>query len=225
MSPIEQATFLIQNPAELGRALGYVDFRDDLHGHWIYRLVKATEDMTLQAHRGSYKTTCLCVAIAQLMVWQPEKNIIFLRKTDSDVGEVIILRSPAAIASATSCICMARCGTATSIPCWTPSLRTVNAYDVPRSIWSRTPTRVLSPRRSCGRAGRSGPTTSRKTSISRFPPSCASGGPTSFGWREPATIISTRSWTMAEHNEAADEAEHAYCDLTRDDEVFELITD
>lgn len=89
MNPIEQATFLIQNPAELGRALGYVDFRDDLHGHWIYRMVKATEDMTLQAHRGSYKTTCLCVAIALLMVWQPEKNIIFLRKTDSDVGEVI----------------------------------------------------------------------------------------------------------------------------------------
>lgn len=83
------ATRLIRNPAELGRKLGFEDFRDDLHGQWIRRMVRATNDMTLQAHRGSYKTTCLCVAIALLMLWQGDKNIIFLRKTDADVAEVV----------------------------------------------------------------------------------------------------------------------------------------
>ena len=46
-------------------------------------------DMTLQAHRGSYKTTCLTEAIALLMISRPRQNIIFLRKTDTDVAEVI----------------------------------------------------------------------------------------------------------------------------------------
>lgn len=46
-------------------------------------------DMTLQAHRGSYKTTCLCIALALMLIKYRDKNIIFLRKTDSDVTEVI----------------------------------------------------------------------------------------------------------------------------------------
>lgn len=89
MTPQEKAYWFITHPAALGRALGYKDFRDDLHGAWIRRMVTTSEDMTLQAHRGSYKTTCLCVAIALMMLWHSDKNIIFLRKTDSDVGEVI----------------------------------------------------------------------------------------------------------------------------------------
>lgn len=43
-------------------------------------------------------------------------------------------------------------------------------------------------------------------------------------WREPANTATEKAQLllrMAEYNEA----EHAYCDLTRDDEVFELITD
>lgn len=62
---------------------------DELHGMWIRMMVLGEKDMTLQAHRGSYKTTCLGVAIAILMMLQPQKNIIFLRKTDADVVEVI----------------------------------------------------------------------------------------------------------------------------------------
>jgi hypothetical protein len=85
----EKARYFITHPAALGRALGYTDFRDDLHGGWIRRMVTNDDDMTLQAHRGSYKTTCLCVAISLLMLWHPDQNIIFLRKTDSDVAEVI----------------------------------------------------------------------------------------------------------------------------------------
>ena len=89
MTEQNKARWFITHPAILGRALGYKDFREDLHGEWIKRMVTATGDMTLQAHRGSYKTTCLCVAMALIMIWQPWKNIIFLRKTDSDVAEVV----------------------------------------------------------------------------------------------------------------------------------------
>lgn len=89
MTHQEMATELLKHPAALGRALGYEDFRDDLHGKWITDIVTRDGDMTLQAHRGSFKTTCLCVSIAMLMIFERERNIIFLRKTDSDVMEVV----------------------------------------------------------------------------------------------------------------------------------------
>lgn len=47
------------------------------------------QDETLLAHRGSYKTTCLSIAIALLMILYPNKIIIFNRKTDDDVKELI----------------------------------------------------------------------------------------------------------------------------------------
>lgn len=99
MTAQEKAAKLIEHPAVLGWALGYTGFTEELHGEWIRKMVTAKDDMTLQAHRGSYKTTCLCVAIALLMIKDRNKNIIFLRKTDSDVAEVVqnverILLSP-----------------------------------------------------------------------------------------------------------------------------------
>lgn len=80
---------LLADPVLLGAALGYKDFRRGLHDVWIQDMVLGTEDMTLQAHRGSYKTTCLAVAIACMMIYYRSSNIIFLRKTDTDVVEVI----------------------------------------------------------------------------------------------------------------------------------------
>ena len=89
MTPRQEAARLIDDPVMLGRLLGYKDFKPGIHDRWIRRMVKGEKDMTLQAHRGSYKTTCLCVAIALLMIKERNKNIIFLRKTDSDVAEVV----------------------------------------------------------------------------------------------------------------------------------------
>lgn len=89
MTPRDKAARLIANPADLGHALGYNDLRADLHGQWITDMVKADHDQTIQAHRGSYKTTCLCIAIALMMISKRKKNIIFLRKTDADVAEVV----------------------------------------------------------------------------------------------------------------------------------------
>lgn len=89
MTEKEKAAAILNDPVCLGRALGYADFRHGLHDEWIRSIVAPGEDMTLQAHRGSYKTTCLCVAIAEMMIRYRDKNIIFLRKTDADVAEVI----------------------------------------------------------------------------------------------------------------------------------------
>ena len=89
MTRHEKARELLRNPVALGHALGYNDLTDELHGEWMRKMLLGKEDMTLQAHRGSYKTTCLCIVIALLMIRQRNRNIIFLRKTDSDVKEVI----------------------------------------------------------------------------------------------------------------------------------------
>src|SRR5699024_11517308 len=46
--------------------------------------------MTLQASRGTYKTTCLSIAMALMVIIYPKENIIFLRKADDDVKEIIV---------------------------------------------------------------------------------------------------------------------------------------
>ena len=88
ISAADKAKAIVEHPRALGRALGYNDFTA-LHEKWILHMLTAHDDMTLQAHRGSYKTTCLCIVIALLMIFERTKNIIFLRKTDSDVAEVV----------------------------------------------------------------------------------------------------------------------------------------
>ena len=81
--------YLLNYPARLGREIGYTLLTDELHGEWMHEMLLTDEDMTLQAHRGSYKTTCLCIVLAILLVVWPDKTIMFLRKTDADVVEVI----------------------------------------------------------------------------------------------------------------------------------------
>ena len=79
---------LMQHPEMIGRAVGFKDLTE-MHGEWIREMVYGTEDYTLQAHRGSYKSSCLAVAISLLMVIFLKRNIIFLRKTDDDVAEMM----------------------------------------------------------------------------------------------------------------------------------------
>lgn len=127
-----KASALIQHPAALGWALGYKDFLPNLHGEWIRWIVTGKKDGTLQAHRGSYKTTCLCVGIALLMMKERGKNIIFLRKTDNDVAEVVqnvdrILQSPVVQE-----IYLALTGTQLEIIKSTNTEITTSAYNAPR---------------------------------------------------------------------------------------------
>lgn len=132
MTVQDKARALIAHPEALGWALGYKDFLPNLHGGWIRWIVTGKKDGTLQAHRGSYKTTCLCVGIALLMMKERGKNIIFLRKTDNDVAEVVqnverILQSPVMQE-----IYLALTGTQLEIIKSTNTEITTSAYNAPR---------------------------------------------------------------------------------------------
>lgn len=90
MNTLQQRTIeLIENePVKFARALGFRDLTE-LHNDWLKLWLNSQEDITLQAHRGSYKTTDLAVFIALYLLTRRNKNVIFLRKTDTDVAEVI----------------------------------------------------------------------------------------------------------------------------------------
>ncbi|MGN0747510.1 MAG: hypothetical protein ACI4ML_12600, partial [Aristaeellaceae bacterium] len=85
----EALSLLVNQPARVARWCGADRLRDEPHGRWIRQMLLGEKDMTLLAHRGSYKTTCLCCALAIGLIVYPERNTIFLRKTDSDVTEVL----------------------------------------------------------------------------------------------------------------------------------------
>ncbi len=80
---------LLTRPAQVARLCGLDRLTDELHGRWMQDMLTGQDDMTLLAHRGSYKTTCLSFAMAALLLAYPRRNIIFMRKTDEDVTEVI----------------------------------------------------------------------------------------------------------------------------------------
>ena len=80
--------FLINHPAKFGYMVGFTKL-GDIHNQWIRRMITATDDNTLQAHRGSYKTTCVSLALAIIIVLLPNARILFLRKTDADIKEII----------------------------------------------------------------------------------------------------------------------------------------
>lgn len=85
----EQAiNFLKKHPVKFGQMLGFTKLTD-LHNDWIQDMAYGTEDDTLQGHRNSYKTTCLSIAIALIMILLPKLRILFIRKTDDDVKEII----------------------------------------------------------------------------------------------------------------------------------------
>lgn len=90
--------FLINHPAEFGHLLGFTRLTE-LHNEWIKSMVTGREDETLQAHRNSYKTTCVSIALAIIVLLLPNLRTLFMRKTDGDTKEIIrqvqnILRNP-----------------------------------------------------------------------------------------------------------------------------------
>ena len=98
MTRSEALDLLLNKPYKLGHLLGFTKLTK-MHNDWIIDMVRGTEDKTLQAHRGSYKTTCVSIAIAILVIVLPRKKIMFMRKTDADTKEIVlqvrkILESP-----------------------------------------------------------------------------------------------------------------------------------
>jgi hypothetical protein len=91
--------FLKNRPVEFAHMVGFTKLNNELHNGWIQNMTWGTEDETLQASRGTYKTTCDSISIALIMILLPKLRQIFLRKTDSDVKEVCrqvanILKNP-----------------------------------------------------------------------------------------------------------------------------------
>lgn len=83
------ARLVWRHPTRLARMMGYDRLREGLHDRWIRELAFGRGDMTLQAHRGSYKTTCLAVALWLVCVTRPQATAAFLRKAQDDVAEVV----------------------------------------------------------------------------------------------------------------------------------------
>ena len=92
MTKDQEILTLLQHPEEIGKRVGFKDL-GPMHGLWIREMIRGEEDYTLQAHRGSYKSSCLAVAISLLLILYPKRNIIFLRKTDNDVAEMLSMVS------------------------------------------------------------------------------------------------------------------------------------
>ena len=88
MNKTEFARAIYKHPEKVGVYVGFKDLTE-IHGEWIREMVWGDSDYTLMAHRAAYKSSCLAVAISLILVFYPTKNIIFLRKADNDVSEMI----------------------------------------------------------------------------------------------------------------------------------------
>ena len=79
---------LTERPAEFGQLLGFTRL-GEMHNGWIRQMLAGREDMTLQAHRGSFKTTAVGVTLTIQLMLRGHENVMFIRKTDDDVEAVI----------------------------------------------------------------------------------------------------------------------------------------
>lgn len=79
---------LKRHPVRFARLVGF-DRLGEVHDEWIRKMAFGRGDWVLQAFRGSYKTTCVSVALALVMMLAPNDRVAFMRKTDTDVKEVL----------------------------------------------------------------------------------------------------------------------------------------
>lgn len=79
---------LRENPTALAPRLGF-DLLTPMHSDWCREMVFGRDDHTLQAHRGSYKTTTVSIALWELILLRPNAQVAFFRKTDTDVKEIL----------------------------------------------------------------------------------------------------------------------------------------
>lgn len=84
----EVLDLLWERPVEIGHWVGFKDLTE-LHNEWLRSFLYEDDDQTLQGHRGSYKTTTLALFFALHIVIKPNETVLFFRKTDTDVKEVI----------------------------------------------------------------------------------------------------------------------------------------
>ena len=93
---------LFDRPIAFGEGAGYYDLREfhnDWIRNWIRELQKPNNEITHQAHRNSYKSTCEEILAAILLVVRPDLTIGLFRKTQDSVvkttrGILKILQTP-----------------------------------------------------------------------------------------------------------------------------------
>ena len=79
---------LRKNPTALAGRLGFT-LLTDIHRDWCREMVFGKFDHTLQAHRGSFKTTTVSIALWEILLLMPNLHTAFFRKTDTDVKEIL----------------------------------------------------------------------------------------------------------------------------------------
>jgi predicted phage terminase large subunit-like protein len=94
-----------EHPESFLRLMGF-GRRCDIYGVWMREMMFGRDDYTLQAFRGSGKTTCLSAALALKIILYPNRKMAFFRKTDTDVKEVIAQVQKMLVAPETQAICM-----------------------------------------------------------------------------------------------------------------------
>jgi len=80
---------IIDNPIPYAHSLGLTKLNEEIHKEWIRRAFFMDKHETTQAHRGSYKSTCVRVGLGLRIIAKPFTNTILLRKTDPDVKDII----------------------------------------------------------------------------------------------------------------------------------------
>lgn len=80
--------FLLKKPYKFGHLLGFTKLTT-LHNEWIKQMISGKGDYSLAASRATYKTTCDSIALALIIILLPNKRTMFIRKTDTDVKEII----------------------------------------------------------------------------------------------------------------------------------------
>lgn len=79
---------LRESPDKFLRLMGF-GRKSPTYREWMREMVFGKEDTTIQAFRGSGKTTCVSGALTELIFLYPNLKVAFMRKTDSDVKEVM----------------------------------------------------------------------------------------------------------------------------------------
>lgn len=84
----EILNLLWENPVVIGHWVGFKDLTE-MHNDWLKDFLYKDEDQTLQGHRGSYKTTTLALFFALHIIEKPNESVLFFRKTETDINEVL----------------------------------------------------------------------------------------------------------------------------------------
>lgn len=85
----ETVLFILNNPLYLANKLGFDLLKENIHGVWITDWLSSEDEYLLQAHRESYKTTCLAITIAIRILLEPNKPQLLMRKTDDAIATMV----------------------------------------------------------------------------------------------------------------------------------------